>query len=141
MVGNDGTQGAAAAVYLKDVLQAQKVFLVDDGTTYGAGIIAETKKGRGALVAGEDKVQEKQSNFDATISKIKAAGADAVAYGGYTNEAAPLLKQMRAGGVTGSGSSVVPRSRMRSRSFITAPFRAMRCRCPEPRRGSCASRG
>ena len=45
-------------------------------------------------------MQEKQTNFDATISKIKAAGADAIAYGGYTNEAAPLLKQLRAGGVT-----------------------------------------
>jgi branched-chain amino acid transport system substrate-binding protein len=100
VVGNDSTQGAAAVVYFKDVLKAQKVFLIDDGTTYGAGIIAEVKKGLGNLVAGEDKVQEKQTNFDATISKIKAAAPDAVAYGGYTNEAAPLLKQMRAGGVT-----------------------------------------
>lgn len=100
VVGNDGTQGAAASVYLKDVLKAQKVFLIDDGTTYGAGIIAETKKGIGSLFAGEDKVQEKQSNFDATISKVKTSGADAIAYGGYTNEAAPLLKQLRAGGVT-----------------------------------------
>src|SRR5918998_2290011 len=95
VVGNDGTQGAAAVVYLKDTLKAQKVFVVDDGTTYGSGIIAEVKKGLGNLVAGEDKVQEKQSNFDTTISKIRAAAPDAVAYGGYTNEAAPLLKQMR----------------------------------------------
>ncbi len=100
VVGNDATQGAAASVYLKDTLKAQKVFVVDDGTTYGSGIIAELKKGLGNLVAGEDKVQEKQSNFDTTISKIRAAAPDAVAYGGYTNEAAPLLKQMRAAGVT-----------------------------------------
>jgi branched-chain amino acid transport system substrate-binding protein len=100
VVGNDATQGAAAVVYFKDVLQAKKVFVVDDGTTYGAGIAAEVTKGLGGLAAGSDKVQEKQTNFDATISKIKAAGADAVAYGGYTNEAAPLLKQMRAANVT-----------------------------------------
>lgn len=100
VVGNDGTQGAAASTYFKNVLKAQKVFLVDDGSTYGAGIIAEVKKGLGPLVAGEDKVQTDQTNFDATISKIKSAGADAVAYGGYTNEAAPLLKQMRAAGIT-----------------------------------------
>jgi branched-chain amino acid transport system substrate-binding protein len=100
VVGNDGTQGAAAAVYIKNVLQAKKVFVADDGTTYGSGIIAEVKKGLGGLVAGEDKVQEKQTNFDSTISKIKSSGADVIAYGGYTNEAGPLVKQMRAAGVT-----------------------------------------
>jgi branched-chain amino acid transport system substrate-binding protein len=100
VVGNDGTQGAAASVYIKDVLKATKVFVADDGTTYGSGIVAEVKKGLGTLVAGSDKVQEKQTNFDSTISKIKTSGADVVAYGGYTNEAGPLLKQMRAAGVT-----------------------------------------
>ena len=100
VVGNDGTQGGAATTYFKTVLKSQKVYLVDDGSTYGAGIIAEVKKGLGPLAVGQDKVQTDQTNFDATISKIKAAGADAVAYGGYTNEAAPLLKQMRAANVT-----------------------------------------
>ncbi|HYN92277.1 MAG TPA: branched-chain amino acid ABC transporter substrate-binding protein [Pilimelia sp.] len=99
VVGNDGTQGAAAVVYIKNVLKSTKPFVVDDGTTYGQGIIAEVKKGLGA-VAGEDRIQKDQQNFDATIGKIKSAGADVVAYGGYTNEAAPLLKQMRAAGVT-----------------------------------------
>ncbi|MBQ0895883.1 branched-chain amino acid ABC transporter substrate-binding protein [Micromonospora sp. U56] len=100
VVGNDGTQGAAAVAYLKNVLKPQKAFLIDDGTPYGAGIISEVKKGLGAQVAGEDKVQTDQTNFDATISKIKSSGADAIAYGGYTNEAAPLLKQARAAGIT-----------------------------------------
>ena len=100
VVGNDATQGAAAAKYLKDVVKATKVFVVDDGTTYGSGISAEVTKGLGSLVVNNDKVQEKQTNFDATISKIRTAGADAVAYAGYTNEAAPFLKQLRAAGVT-----------------------------------------
>ena len=69
-------------------------------STYGAGIIDEVKKGLGSTVVGEDKVQTDQTNFDATISKIKAAKPDVIAYGGYTNEAAPLVKQMRAAGVT-----------------------------------------
>ena len=100
VVGNDGTQGSAAVVYIKDVLKAKKVFVADDGTTYGSGIIAEVKKGLGSLVAGEDKVQEKQTNFASTITKVKSSGADVVAYGGYTNEAAPFLKQLRSAGVT-----------------------------------------
>ncbi|MEJ3748107.1 branched-chain amino acid ABC transporter substrate-binding protein [Actinomycetes bacterium KLBMP 9797] len=100
VVGNDGTQGAAAVVYLRDTVKATKVFVIDDGTTYGSGIIAEVKKGLGATVVNSDKVQTDQTNFDATISKIRSSGADAIAYGGYTNEAAPLLKQMRAANIT-----------------------------------------
>lgn len=100
VVGNDATQGAAAVTYLNNVVKPSKVFVIDDGQPYGAGIIAEVKKGLGPKVVGEDKVQTDQTNFDATISKIKSSGADAIAYGGYTNEAAPLVKQMRASGVT-----------------------------------------
>jgi len=100
VVGNDTTQGLAAVTYIRDVLKGKKVFVMDDGQTYGTGIIAEVKKGLGSVVVAEDKVQTDQTNFDATISKIKSAAPDVIAYGGYTNEAAPLVKQMRAAGVT-----------------------------------------
>jgi branched-chain amino acid transport system substrate-binding protein len=100
VVGNDDTQGEAAVTYIRDVLKGKKVFLLDDGQTYGSGIVAVIKKGLGSTVVSSDKVQTDQTNFDATISKIKASGADVIGYGGYTNEAAPLLKQARAAGVT-----------------------------------------
>ncbi|MCN0179331.1 branched-chain amino acid ABC transporter substrate-binding protein [Salinispora arenicola] len=100
VVGNDAVQGAAAAVYLRDVVRARKVFVINDGTTYGAGITDELTRALGELAGGTDQVQEKQVNFAATISKIKAAAPDAIAYGGYSNEAAPLVKQMREAGVT-----------------------------------------
>jgi branched-chain amino acid transport system substrate-binding protein len=100
VVGNDSTQSAAAATYIKTVLNGQKVFTIHDGQTYGKGIIEELNGLLGPMKADSDTVQTDQQNFDATISKIKRAGADVVAYGGYTNEAAPLVKQMRAAGVT-----------------------------------------
>ena len=100
VVGNDLTQGGAAVTYLKDNLKAAKVFVIDDGQPYGLGIVNEIKKGLGSVVVGSDKVQTEQTNFDATISKIQTAAPDVIAYGGYTNEAAPLLKQARAAGVT-----------------------------------------
>ncbi|MGC4749333.1 branched-chain amino acid ABC transporter substrate-binding protein [Micromonospora sp. DT201] len=98
VVGNDGTQAGAVASYLK-TQNAAKVFLVDDASAYGAGITEELGKQLGPLVVNKDKIQERQAQFDATISKIKAAQADFVFYGGYTREAAPLVKQMRAAGV------------------------------------------
>jgi branched-chain amino acid transport system substrate-binding protein len=99
VVGHDGTQAAAVATYLKGQ-NAQKVFIIDDGSAYGAGIGDELTKGLSGVTVTRDKVQERQTQFDATISKIKAATPDAVFYGGYTREAAPLVRQMRAGGVT-----------------------------------------
>ncbi|SCG42496.1 amino acid/amide ABC transporter substrate-binding protein, HAAT family [Micromonospora echinaurantiaca] len=98
VVGNDGTQAGAVSTYLK-AQNASKVFLIDDGSAYGAGITAELTKNLGTALAGSDKIQERQSQFDATISKIKAAGADYVFYGGYTREASPLVRQMRQAGV------------------------------------------
>ncbi|RKN50708.1 branched-chain amino acid ABC transporter substrate-binding protein [Micromonospora endolithica] len=98
VVGNDATQGGAVSTYVKSQ-NATKVFMIDDGSAYGAGITAELGKNLGPLLAGSDKIQERQSQFDPTIAKIKAAGADFVFYGGYTREAAPLVRQMRAAGI------------------------------------------
>ena len=99
VVGNDDSQGPAAGKYIKDILKAQKVYVVDDGSAYGAALATEVTKSVGA-VAGSDKVQEKQTDFSATVNKIRGVNPDAVFYGGYTNEASPFLKQLRKAGVT-----------------------------------------
>lgn len=99
VVGHDGTQGAAAATYIGDVLNAERAVLIDDGSAYGAGIADELGARLGDAVADTDTIQEQQTQFDATISKIQAANADVVFYGGYTREAAPLVRQMRASGI------------------------------------------
>lgn len=99
VVGNDGTQAKAVSTYMKSQ-NAAKVFMIDDGSAYGAGITAELEKNLGTSLAGKDKIQEKQAQFESTIAKIKKAGADYVFYGGYVREATPLLRQMRAAGVT-----------------------------------------
>jgi branched-chain amino acid transport system substrate-binding protein len=100
VVGNDGAQGPALGRYIKSVLKAQKVVVVDDGSAYGAALADQVAGVVGSAVVARDKVQEKQTNFAATVSKVKAANADAVFYGGYTNEASPFLKQLRGAGIT-----------------------------------------
>ncbi|MEU7902465.1 branched-chain amino acid ABC transporter substrate-binding protein [Actinoplanes sp. NPDC049118] len=100
VVGNDNTQGDAAVTYIKNTLKGTKVFVIDDGQPYGVGIVDRIKAGLGSTVVGSDKVQTDQTNFDATISKIKSKSPDIIAFGGYTNEAAPFLKQARAAGIT-----------------------------------------
>ena len=99
VVGNDGTQGAAVAWYVNEN-NATKVFTVDDGSPYGAGIVDELKAAIGDIPVESDKVQEQQTEFSTLVGKIAASGADYIFYGGYTREAAPLIRQLRDGGVT-----------------------------------------
>jgi branched-chain amino acid transport system substrate-binding protein len=101
-VGNDLSQGPAIASYVKNVLKAQKVFVIDDQSAYGAGLADEVKKGLGSAVIGTDRVVDNAQEFGAQISKVKTSGATVLAYLGYTEEAAPFLKQLRANGWTGT---------------------------------------
>ncbi|MFI5957107.1 branched-chain amino acid ABC transporter substrate-binding protein [Cryptosporangium sp. NPDC051539] len=101
-VGNDESQGPAAGNYIKTVLKAQKVFVVDDQSAYGAGLADEVKKIVGSAVVGTDKVgaDGKQTDFSATVTKIKSSGSTVVFYGGYYQNAGLLRKQLTAAGVT-----------------------------------------
>ncbi len=102
VVGYDDVQGAAISRYLRDVASVKKVFVVDDSTTYGGPLADKVKSELGDLVVDSDKVQEKQTEFSATVSKIKSAGPDAVFYAGYAAEAGPFLKQLRGSGYKGT---------------------------------------
>jgi branched-chain amino acid transport system substrate-binding protein len=101
VVGNDDSQGPAIANYISKVWKSQKVFVVDDGSAYGAALANTVKSKLGTAVVNSDKVQEKQADFAATIAKVKQSQADVVFHGGYVREAAPLLKQLRQQGFTG----------------------------------------
>jgi branched-chain amino acid transport system substrate-binding protein len=81
------------------VLKAQKVFVVDDASAYGAGLADIVNKQLADSVAGTDTIQQGQTDFSATVTKIRDSGADAVFFGGYYAEAGLLVEQMRAAGV------------------------------------------
>ncbi|MFU8853467.1 branched-chain amino acid ABC transporter substrate-binding protein [Micromonospora sp. SL1-18] len=102
VVGNDLSQGPAAGTYIKDVLKAEKVFVIDDQSAYGAGLADEVKKVLGPAVVNSDKVQGdgKQTEFSGVVTKVKAANVGAVFYGGYYQEAGLIRKQLTAAGVT-----------------------------------------
>lgn len=99
VIGYDEVQGAAIARYFTDVLNASKVFVVDDNTTYGKPLADKVKEGLGDALVDSDQTQEKQTEFSAVVQKITASDPDAVFYAGYAAEAGPFLKQLRDGGV------------------------------------------
>ncbi|EWT02895.1 transporter [Intrasporangium oryzae NRRL B-24470] len=101
-LGNDATQGPAAAKYIKDTLKATKPFVMDDASEYGKGLADIVRQDLGSAVVGNDTIQQKQTDFSASVTKVKASGADALFYGGYSPEAAPLIKQLRDAGWKGT---------------------------------------
>src|SRR6478735_9788330 len=102
VLGNDATQGPAAAKYIKDTLKAAKPFVIDDASEYGKGLADIVRQDLGSAVVGNDTVQQKQTDFSASVTKVKASGADALFFGGYSPEAAPLIKQLRDAGWKGT---------------------------------------
>jgi len=101
-LGNDATQGPAAARYIKDTLKASTVFVIDDASEYGAGLAGIVEKDLGSAVKGTDTIQQKQTDFSATVTKVTDAKPDAVFFGGYYAEATILIGQLRDGGFDGT---------------------------------------
>lgn len=101
-LGNDATQGPAAAKYIKETLKAKKVFVIDDASEYGAGLAGIVEKDLGAAVVETDTIQAKQTDFSAVVTKVTSSGADTVFFGGYYAEATILIGQLRKGGFDGT---------------------------------------
>ena len=99
VVGYDDVQGAAIAKYLSEVVGAKKVFVIDNSDAYGEPLAAKVSSELGDLVVASDKTQVAQTDFSPTVSKVNSSQPDAIFYGGYIAEAAPLLKQLRDAGI------------------------------------------
>jgi branched-chain amino acid transport system substrate-binding protein len=99
LVPYDDYQGAAIAKYLTDEAGAKKVFVVDNSEAYGEPLADRVEETLGDAMVQRDKTQVGQTDFAPTISKMESAEPDAIFYGGYIAEAAPLLKQIRDAGI------------------------------------------
>ena len=100
--GRDDQQGAVAADYIAKNYAGKKVAIVHDKTTYGQGLADETKKAMNAKGVKEvlyEGVNTGEKDFSALVSKIKAAGADVVYWGGLHTEGGLIVRQMRDQGV------------------------------------------
>ncbi|GAA1930760.1 branched-chain amino acid ABC transporter substrate-binding protein [Nocardioides hwasunensis] len=99
LVPYDDYQGVAIAKYLTDEAGASKVFVIDNAEAYGEPLADRVAETLGDKMVQRDKTEVGQTDFAPTISKIESAKPDAIMYGGYIAEAAPLLKQIRDAGI------------------------------------------
>jgi branched-chain amino acid transport system substrate-binding protein len=99
-VGNDNSQGPAAADYIKNELKATKVAVIDDQSEYGKGIADIVKQKLGSMVVASDSTDPNAQDYSSTVSKVNSAKPDVVFYGGYYSAGGRMLKQLREAGVT-----------------------------------------
>jgi branched-chain amino acid transport system substrate-binding protein len=100
VVWNDQFQGAAGALLAQE-LGLKKTFVLNDAETYGLGIanlFERYAEKVGIQVLGNQKWDKDATNYEALVSRIRAAGADSVFLGGIIcNNGGKLLKDLRAG--------------------------------------------
>jgi len=102
VVANDRQQGSAMANYATDVMKAKTVAIIDDRTAYGQGladIVEEVVKTHGATVVAREYTDNKASDFNAILTKIRATKPDVIVYGGMDDTAGPMAKQIHQLGI------------------------------------------
>ena len=101
-LGNDNSQGGAAANYMTGTLGHGKVCVVKDDSDYGVGLAEVVTETLGSAADGScaAKVKNGDKDFSATRLDHQDAAPDAVYYAGYYAEASPFLSQLRSSGVT-----------------------------------------
>jgi branched-chain amino acid transport system substrate-binding protein len=96
--GRDDQQGAVAGAYLARHYKGKNIAILQDKSTYGKGLADETKKALNKAGVKEklyEAYTQGDKDFNALVSKLKAAAIDVVYVGGYHTEAGLILRQMR----------------------------------------------
>lgn len=102
VVANDNQQGAVLANYAKDALKAKTVAIIDDRTAYGQGladVFEKVAKEGGVKVVTREFTNDKATDFNAILTKVKAGKPDVIMYGGMDATAGPMAKQMKQLGI------------------------------------------
>lgn len=99
----DDAQGKAAATFISKELRAQRVYILDDKSTYGQGLadqVASDLLDYGLTAVKRDQVGDKDKDFSSLVALVRAFGPDLV-YTAFANpaQAANLAKQMAAVGL------------------------------------------
>ncbi|SFB77146.1 ABC-type branched-chain amino acid transport system, substrate-binding protein [Polaromonas sp. OV174] len=98
MVASDNQIGSSMAVYAAKVLKVKKVGVIDDRTAFGQGVADEflkEAKNLGLTVVGQEYTTDKSVDFLSILTNLKAKQPEAIFFGGYAPQGAPLVRQMK----------------------------------------------
>ncbi len=103
VIPNDTLQGKALGEFATGKLGVKTVAIIDDTTQYGEGLAArfeEAAKASGATVVTHEHTDDKATDFRAILTNVKAKSPDLIFYGGMDSQSGPMMKQIKALGVT-----------------------------------------
>jgi len=98
IVASDNQVGGSMAAYAAKELKIKTVGVIDDRTAFGQGIAEEFAKqarASGLSVAGREFTNDKASDFSAILTAFRAKKVDAIFFGGYAPQGAPMARQMK----------------------------------------------
>lgn len=99
----DPFQGTVMAKFAKDTLGAKKVaIMIDNSSDYSKGLAKFFKQGfeaAGGEVVAEESFLQKDTDFRATLTKIKATNPDMIYIPAYYQEVGLIVKQAKALGM------------------------------------------
>jgi branched-chain amino acid transport system substrate-binding protein len=102
ITGRDDQQGQVAADYIAANFKGKKIAVIDDKTAYGGGLAEEIAKDLAAKqtpVVLRESITAGEKDYSGLISKLKANGVQILAYGGYYQEVALILRQAAQAGL------------------------------------------
>ena len=109
VVGADNYQGAALAIFAQTDLKLKKIFVLNDGQLYGAGLATNFVNAAKKLnlgIAANQKWDPKSTSYEPLGNTIKQSGADGVFLSGIVdNQGGKLVKDLRA--VLGTGVQIL----------------------------------
>ena len=103
IVASDSQIGGNMAAYAANVMKVKKVGVIDDRTAFGQGVAEEFAKEAqklGLTIVGREFTNDKATDFMAILTSLKGKQPEAIFYGGYAPQAAPMARQMKQLGVT-----------------------------------------
>lgn len=102
IMGRDDQQGLVAGNYLADTFKGKKIAVVDDKSAYGKGLadeIAKALNAKGAKPTLRESITAGEKDYSGLVTKLKQAGVEVMAYGGYHTEVALILRQAQQAGL------------------------------------------
>jgi len=102
MMADDEQQGVVLGQYATGVLKFSRLAVVDDRTAYGQGLadaFAAAVELAGSEIVKREYTSDKEFDFRAILTSIRAASPDAVFFAGYDAQAGPFARQMRELGI------------------------------------------
>jgi branched-chain amino acid transport system substrate-binding protein len=131
-----------AGTYLAEHFKGKKIAVVDDKSAYGKGLadeVAKAMEAKGVKPALRESITAGEKDYSGLVSKLKSAGVEVMAFGGYHTEVALILRQAQQAGLK---LTVMGGDTMTNSELVTAagprPTTSLHLR-PDPRKNPSAA--